>query len=74
MYKYNVLHLQLQKTFGVYKKWIDENLSGDGYKPLEAFVNTYFKTNGKKLNRRRALQVYQRCLQGEAAFFKSATE
>ena len=53
-------------SFGVYKDWIGNNLVGDDYKHIENFLNQHESLIEKK----QALIVYQKCMDGELAFFQ----
>jgi hypothetical protein len=61
----------LQGNFGVYKKWVMENLDPDyhGYSKYEKVINAAFVEG--RINLNVALDVYTRSMQGEVAFFSS---
>eukprot|EP00794_Sanderia_malayensis_P012373 gene12373-13645_t len=54
--------------FGVYKEWIDENLTGTGYKLLEKFVQDH----SANVDEKKAFDVYQKSMKYEFEFFNSA--
>eukprot|EP00794_Sanderia_malayensis_P012378 gene12378-13651_t len=54
--------------FGVYKEWIDENLTGTGYIVLEKFVEDH----SAAVDKQKALDVYKKSMKCEHEFFNSA--
>ena len=55
-------------TFGVYKDWIGDNFTGDGYKNVEKFLNEHEAI----IDNEKAKQVYQECMNGEFGFFNQS--
>ncbi|VDI32425.1 Hypothetical predicted protein [Mytilus galloprovincialis] len=58
-------------NFGAYTDWVNSNFdpSSKGYKKLEVRVNAAF--SNKQIDRNKALNIYSKCMTGEAGFFGS---
>ncbi|XP_060076758.1 uncharacterized protein LOC132556368 [Ylistrum balloti] len=56
---------------GVYKNWYDNNFDADNieYKKLDAFVDV--AVANMTIDRKIALDIYTRCMEGELEFFKA---
>jgi len=54
-------------TFGVYRDWIGDNFTGDGYKDVEKFLNEHEAI----IDKEKAKQVYDTCMDGEFGFFNA---
>eukprot|EP00794_Sanderia_malayensis_P012375 gene12375-13648_t len=59
---------EFRDQFGVYKEWIDENLTGTSYIVLEKFVEDHSAT----VDKQKALDIYKKSMKCEYEFFNSA--
>ncbi|CAC5425770.1 unnamed protein product [Mytilus coruscus] len=57
--------------FGAYTDWVNTNFkpTSEGYKKLEVLVNAALAK--KKIEKQKALNIYSKCMNGEADFFGS---
>ncbi|CAC5425173.1 unnamed protein product [Mytilus coruscus] len=62
---------EAEHCFGAYTDWVNSNLNPNskGYKTLQDMVNA--AVSGRKIDKKKAMDIYSKCMNGEAGFFGS---